>query len=163
MERKPSEVSNSAKFNTMIRIAPFQCNQIRRARSHGKIFAAIVTRIARARVGREKKSGMGKSFAEKEKSPRLLGTDSLRWRGKVLRSTHRALITTQGNGESVPLRRALQVDLHRLLKIGDVVPTPVGLPAVGNHLNQNAAGRRIGNVGNTLHVRLDVLLRLFVL
>ena len=50
-----------------------------------------------------------------------------------------------------------------LLGIVDVEPVSERLPAIGNHLNQHAARRRLKQVRNSLLVRFDVLLCLFVL
>jgi len=54
------------------------------------------------------------------------------------------------------------MNLDDLLGIGDVVPVPVGLPAFRDNLNENTSRRRLGNMGNTLHVGLDVEFRLFI-
>ncbi len=62
----------------------------------------------------------------------------------------------------IPLRRAIKMNLDDLLGVGDVVPVAVGLPAFRNNLNENASDGRLRNVGDTLHVGLDVDFRLFV-
>ena len=43
-----------------------------------------------------------------------------------------------------------------LVRIGDVVPASVGLPAIGNDLNESAAERRIGNVRDACAIGFDV-------
>ncbi len=54
------------------------------------------------------------------------------------------------------------MNLDDLLGIGDVVPVAVGLPAFRDNLNEDASQRRFGNVGDALHVGLDVDFGLFV-
>lgn len=54
------------------------------------------------------------------------------------------------------------MNLDDLLGIGDVVPTAVGLPTLRYDLNENAAGGRLRNVSDALHVGLDVDFGLFV-
>jgi len=62
----------------------------------------------------------------------------------------------------IPLRRAIKMNLDDLPGVGDVVPVAVGLPAFRNNLNEDASDGRLRNVGNTLHVGLDVDFGLFV-
>ncbi len=66
------------------------------------------------------------------------------------------------NSTSVPLRGAIKVNLDDLLGIGDVVPVAVGLPAFRDNLNEDAADGRLRNMGDALHVGLDVEFGLFV-
>ena len=54
------------------------------------------------------------------------------------------------------------MNLYDLLGIGDVVPVPVSLPAFRDNLNEDASCGRFWNVGNALHVGLDVDFGLFV-
>src|SRR5580700_7728788 len=54
------------------------------------------------------------------------------------------------------------MNLDDLLGIGDVVPVPVGLPTFRDNLNEDAPDGRLRNVGDALHVGLDVDFRLFV-
>jgi hypothetical protein len=54
------------------------------------------------------------------------------------------------------------MDLYDLPGVGDVVPMSIGLPAVGDNLNQDASGGRLWNMSNALPVGLDVEFRLFV-
>lgn len=54
------------------------------------------------------------------------------------------------------------MNLYDLLGIGDVVPVPVGLPTFRDNLNEDAAHRRLWNVGDALHVGLDVEFGFFV-
>ena len=65
--------------------------------------------------------------------------------------------------ELVPLRRAIEMNLDDLFRIGDVVPLSVGLPTFGHHLNQNTAQRWLGKVGDAIFVCFDVLFRFLVL
>ena len=55
------------------------------------------------------------------------------------------------------------MNLYDLPGIGDVVPMTVGFPTFGDNLNEDAAGGRLWNMGNALHVGLDVDFRFFVL
>lgn len=57
---------------------------------------------------------------------------------------------------SVPLGRTLETNLDNLVRIGDVVPATVSLPAIGNNLNESAAEGRVRNVGGTFAVGFDV-------
>lgn len=54
------------------------------------------------------------------------------------------------------------MDLDGLLRIGDVQPAAVRFPAFGQHLNQNAAHGRVGNMGDTFAIGLDVQFQRFV-
>ena len=54
------------------------------------------------------------------------------------------------------------MNLYDLLGIGDVVPVPVGLPTFRDNLNEDASHRWLWNVGDALHVGLDVDFGLFV-
>ena len=54
------------------------------------------------------------------------------------------------------------MNLDDLLGIGDVVPVPVGFPAFRDNLNEDASCRRLWNMGDALHVGLDVDFGLFV-
>jgi len=55
------------------------------------------------------------------------------------------------------------MNLYDLPGIGDVVPMAEGFPTFGDNLNEDAAGGRLWNMGNALHVGLDVDFRFFVL
>lgn len=57
---------------------------------------------------------------------------------------------------SVPLGGALETNLDNLVRIGDVVPATVSLPAIGNYLNESAAERRVWNVSGAFAVGFDV-------
>jgi len=67
-----------------------------------------------------------------------------------------------GSAEFNTTSGAIKVNLDDLLGIGDVVPVAVGLPAFRDNLNEDASQRRFGNVGDALHVGLDVDFGLFV-
>jgi len=54
------------------------------------------------------------------------------------------------------------MNLDDLPGIGDVVPVPVGFPAFRDNLDEDASDGRLWNVGDALHVSLDVDFRLFV-
>lgn len=54
------------------------------------------------------------------------------------------------------------MNLDDLPRIGDVVPMAVGLPAVGDDLNEHATHGRLGNVRNALEICFYVFLGLFV-
>ena len=54
------------------------------------------------------------------------------------------------------------MNLDDLFGVGDVVPVPVGLPAFRDNLNEDAADGRLRNMGDALHVGLDVEFGLFV-
>jgi len=56
----------------------------------------------------------------------------------------------------VPLGRPFEVDLDDLVRVSDVVPASVGFPAIGNHLNEGAAERRIRNVSDAIAIGFDV-------
>ena len=54
------------------------------------------------------------------------------------------------------------MNLDDLLGVGDVEPVPVSLPAFRDNLNEDASHRWLWNVGDALHVGLDVDFGLFV-
>src|ERR1700740_753649 len=62
----------------------------------------------------------------------------------------------------VPLRGAIKMNLDDLPGVGDVVPMPVGLPAICDNLNEDATKGRLWNMSDALPVGLDVEFRLFV-
>jgi len=55
------------------------------------------------------------------------------------------------------------MNLYDLPGIGDVVPVAVRFPTFGDNLNEDATGGRLWNMGDALHVGLDVDFRFFVL
>jgi hypothetical protein len=58
--------------------------------------------------------------------------------------------------KSVPLGGFLEVNLDDLMRIRDVVPATVGLPTIGNNLNESPTERRIGNMGDAFAIGFDV-------
>jgi len=55
------------------------------------------------------------------------------------------------------------MNLDGLLRVGNVVPVPVGFPALGNDLDQHAAQGCIRHMRNASLIGLDVDLEFFVL
>src|SRR5450432_2635301 len=74
-----------------------------------------------------------------------------------------ALFLCNSPPPSVPLRRSFQMYFDGLIRVRDVAPASVGLPAVRNYLNQYSAHRRARHVGRALAVGLHVQLGLLVL
>jgi len=64
--------------------------------------------------------------------------------------------------ESVPLRRSLEANFDDLLRIGDVVPSAVGLPTFGNNLNESATERSFRDVGDASTIGFDIEFEFFV-
>ena len=54
------------------------------------------------------------------------------------------------------------MDLDGLLGIGDVKPATVALPALGDHLDEDAAHGRVRNVGDAFTVCFDIEFQLLV-
>jgi hypothetical protein len=75
---------------------------------------------------------------------------------KYSRSCDVAPEISAGGNKLVPLRRALKANFDDLVRIGDVVPTSVGLPTFGNHLNESAAERSFRDVGDAIAVSFDI-------
>lgn len=48
------------------------------------------------------------------------------------------------------------MNFYDLVRVGDVVPASVGLPSISNNLNESAAKRRVGNVGDSFAIGFDV-------
>jgi hypothetical protein len=65
-------------------------------------------------------------------------------------------------GTLIPLRRAIKMNLDDLLEISDVEPVAVGFPALCDNLNENAPDGRLRDMGDALHVGLDVDFRFLV-
>src|SRR5579864_5379670 len=58
--------------------------------------------------------------------------------------------------QSVPLRRPIEMNFDGLFGVGDVKPPAVAFPTLGNHLDEHAAQRRIGNMRNAIAIVLHV-------
>ena len=54
------------------------------------------------------------------------------------------------------------MNLDDLLEISDVEPVAVGFPALCDNLNENAPDGRLRDMGDALHVGLDVDFRFLV-
>jgi len=62
----------------------------------------------------------------------------------------------QRNARSVPLWRTFKTNLDGLFWIGDVEPAAVAFPTLGEHLDEHAAQRRVGNVRKAIAIGLHV-------
>ena len=58
----------------------------------------------------------------------------------------------------VPLRRPVEMDLERLIRIGDVVPAAKRFPAIRDDLNEHTPRRRVRNMRHPFVPRLYVQL-----
>ena len=54
------------------------------------------------------------------------------------------------------------MDLDGLFGVGDVKPAPVALPAFGDHLDEDAAHRRVRNVGDAVTICFNIEFELLV-
>lgn len=55
------------------------------------------------------------------------------------------------------------MNFYELVRVRDVVPSSVGLPTVGNNLNESAAERRVGNMSDPFAIGFDVQLYFLIL
>lgn len=63
---------------------------------------------------------------------------------------------------SVPLWRFFETDFDDLLRVGDVVPAAVGLPAIGNNLHESSTNRGVRDVSNAFAIGFHIELELLV-
>ena len=62
----------------------------------------------------------------------------------------------------IPLGRAVEVNLDRVLRARDVVPSPKGFPSFRHNLYQHSAKRRVRYVSDSLAVGLHIQLELLI-
>jgi hypothetical protein len=85
------------------------------------------------------------------------------FRWKIFQVMRRFFLPSRVRTDLVPLGRPLEAYFDNLSRVCDVIPASVGLPTVGNNLDESAADWRVRNTRNAFAICFDVQFDFLVL